>query len=242
MVDSAGTIRAQYDYDPYGARTELQGDLHTDFGYGGHYFYHVQSGLNLALYRAYDPINARWLNRDPIGEIGGINLYGFVGNNPVNFVDPYGLDYAAALKAFGTSAKWAGGEEAVGGGPEDPVADVVAAVTLVAGLGYAAWEYFQPSAPVPTAAPPSTQAPAVAAPVVNNSAFPPGYWPGDKGAAEWGRREGIGADAGRRRFHRAKQSCPGSKATDKFGVNPDTGDVVDPQGESAGNLGDVKSK
>jgi hypothetical protein len=33
-----------------------------------------------------------WLNRDPIGEAGGINLYGFVGNNPVNFVDPDGLD------------------------------------------------------------------------------------------------------------------------------------------------------
>jgi hypothetical protein len=34
----------------------------------------------------------RWLNRDPIGEAGGINLYGFVANNPVNFVDPHGLD------------------------------------------------------------------------------------------------------------------------------------------------------
>jgi hypothetical protein len=34
---------------------------------------------------------ANWLNRDPIGELGGINLYGFVGNNPINFCDPLGL-------------------------------------------------------------------------------------------------------------------------------------------------------
>ncbi len=33
----------------------------------------------------------KWPNRDPIGELGGINLYGYVGNNPVNFYDPYGL-------------------------------------------------------------------------------------------------------------------------------------------------------
>ena len=32
-----------------------------------------------------------WLNRDPIGERGGINLYRFVGNNPLRFVDPLGL-------------------------------------------------------------------------------------------------------------------------------------------------------
>ncbi len=34
---------------------------------------------------------ARWPNRDPIGELGGINLYAYVGNSPVNFYDPYGL-------------------------------------------------------------------------------------------------------------------------------------------------------
>src|SRR5436190_23231826 len=39
----------------------------------------------------YDPNLGRFINRDPIGEMGGINLYGFVVNNPVNFVDTDGL-------------------------------------------------------------------------------------------------------------------------------------------------------
>src|SRR5947209_3182044 len=42
--------------------------------------------------RMYDPNLQRWIQRDPIGEQGGINLYQFVGNNPVNLVDPYGLE------------------------------------------------------------------------------------------------------------------------------------------------------
>jgi uncharacterized protein RhaS with RHS repeats len=37
---------------------------------------------------------ANWLNRDPIGERGGINLYRFNRNNPLRWVDPHGLDPA----------------------------------------------------------------------------------------------------------------------------------------------------
>ena len=33
----------------------------------------------------------RWLSRDPLGEEGGLNLYVFVQNNPLNYFDPYGL-------------------------------------------------------------------------------------------------------------------------------------------------------
>jgi hypothetical protein len=40
----------------------------------------------------YDPTIGRWLNRDPIGEDGGINLYQYASNNPTRFVDPLGLD------------------------------------------------------------------------------------------------------------------------------------------------------
>jgi hypothetical protein len=68
------------------------------------------------------------------------------------------------------------------------------------------------------------------------SSFPPGYWAGDKGSEEWGRRKGLGAREGRKRFHQIKGDDNKSKATDDYGVNPETGDVIDPEGEVIGNL------
>ena len=67
------------------------------------------------------------------------------------------------------------------------------------------------------------------------SEFPPGFWPGDRGAEEWGRRNGVNPDAARRKFHGIKQGDKG-KGKDKYGVNPDTGDVANPDGEIVGNL------
>jgi len=49
-------------------------------------------GLQDNRHRYYHPGVGRWLSRDPIGEAGGMNLYGYVGNSPVNWVDPLGLD------------------------------------------------------------------------------------------------------------------------------------------------------
>ena len=40
----------------------------------------------------YDPELGRWLSRDPIGEDGGLNLYGYVANDPIGLIDPDGLD------------------------------------------------------------------------------------------------------------------------------------------------------
>jgi len=73
--------------------------------------------------------------------------------------------------------------------------------------------------------------------------FPPGYWPGDTGASEWGRRNGVGEREGRGRFHGIKQGDKGQgggKGRDQYGVNPDAGDVVNPEGEVVGNLEGAK--
>lgn len=48
------------------------------------------SGVRFYGFRFYSPEMGRWLNRDPIGERGGINLHRFVNNTPLNSYDPIG--------------------------------------------------------------------------------------------------------------------------------------------------------
>jgi hypothetical protein len=52
------------------------------------------SGVRFYGFRYYDPETGRWPNRDPIEEDGGINLYGFVGNNGLNWIDLLGMELA----------------------------------------------------------------------------------------------------------------------------------------------------
>jgi RHS repeat-associated protein len=90
MTDGSGVVQAQYAFDPFGRSTKLQGSLEADFQYAGYYM-HQRSELNLTVYRAYSSQMGRWINRDPISENGGINLYRYVNNNPILFIDPTGF-------------------------------------------------------------------------------------------------------------------------------------------------------
>jgi len=49
------------------------------------------SGVSVYGFRYYDPEAGRWLGRDPIGEMGGMNIYGFIGNRTVNTADYLGF-------------------------------------------------------------------------------------------------------------------------------------------------------
>lgn len=90
VTDSSGSVLGQFAYSLFGQPSELLGSYVPDFGFAGYYL-HSRSGLNLSRTRAYSASLGRFINRDPIEEEGGINLYEYVTNNPVSFSDPFGL-------------------------------------------------------------------------------------------------------------------------------------------------------
>jgi RHS repeat-associated protein len=97
LVNGSGALQASYKYDPYGRWLSGGGSLASAnglrfsskpwVGFAGS----TTSGLYYYGYRFYDPHLQRWVNRDPIGEWGGFNLYAYLANNPHNYFDPYGL-------------------------------------------------------------------------------------------------------------------------------------------------------
>ena len=91
VIDSAQAVVASYRYDSFGRLMTQTGTLDQPFQFSTKR-YLADVGLNYYGFRFYSPAMGRWLNRDPLGELGGLNLYGFVQNDPVNIFDPYGLE------------------------------------------------------------------------------------------------------------------------------------------------------
>ena len=89
LTDNTQTVRTRYDYDPYGRMTKVSGDRDSVFGYTNH-FWHEPSGLNLAMYRAYDPNLGRWISRDPYMEKVDLNLYRYCYSKPIDMIDRTG--------------------------------------------------------------------------------------------------------------------------------------------------------
>jgi RHS repeat-associated protein len=91
LIDTQQNVVARYLYDPYGRLISKSGALADANRYQfSSKEAHPKSGLYYYGFRFYDPSLQRWLNQDPIGENGGINLYRFVRNNPLSFFDALG--------------------------------------------------------------------------------------------------------------------------------------------------------
>ena len=88
-----------YRYDAFGNTLEVSGVRAAENPYRfSTKELHAASGLYDFGYRFYLASSGRWLNRDPLREAGGVNLYGMVENDPVNLVDEYGLVATIAIK------------------------------------------------------------------------------------------------------------------------------------------------
>ena len=91
MVDESGAVVWAADYRPFGQTSITTNAVGNGFRFPGQY-YDDETGLHYNYHRYYDPKTGRYLTPDPIGLAGmDSNLYGYVLNNPINLIDPYGL-------------------------------------------------------------------------------------------------------------------------------------------------------
>jgi RHS repeat-associated protein len=85
-------LAAKYLYDPFGNTLAMSGPLRDFNKYRfSSKEWNENSGLYYYLYRFYEPGLQRWPNRDPLRELGGINLYDFARNDPISYSDRQGL-------------------------------------------------------------------------------------------------------------------------------------------------------
>jgi RHS repeat-associated protein len=90
LTDVLGSVVEQIDSDSFG---DGAGSTRTRYGFTGR---ERDAATGLYYYRArwYDPQQGRFLSEDPIGFKAGVNFYAYVGNNPINRIDPSGLNDA----------------------------------------------------------------------------------------------------------------------------------------------------
>ncbi|MEW5950236.1 MAG: RHS repeat-associated core domain-containing protein [Thermodesulfobacteriota bacterium] len=95
MTDSSQTMVNKYAYDPFGKVTNQEEAIPQPFKFVGQYGVMTEpNGFCYMRARYYDPNVGRFISEDPIGFEGGdVNLYAYVGNNPVVLIDPLGEDW-----------------------------------------------------------------------------------------------------------------------------------------------------
>jgi RHS repeat-associated protein len=109
VTDGSGAIVKRIDYDSFGnviADSNL--GFTVPFGFAGG-LHDRDTGLVRFGYRDYDPATGRWTAKDPIDFAGGdTDLFGYVQNDPINFIDPYGLKWVLGVGGglIGLDVSW----------------------------------------------------------------------------------------------------------------------------------------
>jgi len=116
LTDSAGVVLERYAYTPFGVGESNTGS--TPWRFTGRRL-DPDTGLYHLRARDYAPLVGRFVQPDPIGMAGGLNLYAYVGNDPLNATDPSGLAVPVLLLAlgggFGLGVDWAFNRQAYAG-------------------------------------------------------------------------------------------------------------------------------
>ncbi len=115
ITDQNRNLVQSYSYDSFGHQTPSTG-FRNSITYTAREW-DKETGLYYYRARYYDPIEGRFISKDPIGFAGGdVNLFGYVGSNPLNWVDPSGLMapalavplYYGGAKAIALGTAWLG--------------------------------------------------------------------------------------------------------------------------------------
>ncbi|MFH1157906.1 MAG: RHS repeat-associated core domain-containing protein [Pseudomonadota bacterium] len=97
-TNAAGTQVWAWANDAFGTSTP-SGSVTVNLRMPGQY-YDSESGLFYNWNRYYNPAIGRYISSDPIGVWGGLNIFGYVGGNPINYIDPLGLKWTTADFVF----------------------------------------------------------------------------------------------------------------------------------------------
>ena len=88
LTSNTGNVVQRYDYSPYGDSTQTSPSFSNPYLFTGRE--RDASGLYYYRARYYSVDMGRFVSEDPIGLLGGLNTYAYVGGNPVSYVDPTG--------------------------------------------------------------------------------------------------------------------------------------------------------
>ncbi|MEK6589198.1 MAG: RHS repeat-associated core domain-containing protein [Nitrospinota bacterium] len=90
LTDNKGKVVQRYDYDSFGNMKHHGHKVKQPYTYTGREW-DRETGLYYYRARYYDAKVGRFISKDPIGFFGGVNLHTYVGNNPMYWIDPWGL-------------------------------------------------------------------------------------------------------------------------------------------------------
>ena len=90
LTTTSGAVVWSAQYQAFGRASVTSNGLTNELRFPGQY-YDSETGLHYNYFRYYDPKIGRYITADPIGLVAGPNVYTYVVNDPINFIDPLGL-------------------------------------------------------------------------------------------------------------------------------------------------------